>query len=416
MSKMKTNILKNRLFENTSDASLEKIENFQFSIQRFSAGEILIEQGLPADELVLILSGEVQISQISENGEDVFLALRKENEFIGELGLIGEGSRSSRAVCRQDTEVCKLSKKDFLKLLEEIPAISLNVTKAVAQRQKESDLLAIEKHSILQAANKNLEQKVKERTDELNSSLQTIKKDLAFAKKIQSSLMPIGQLLTEHFRFVSHYIPMQEVGGDIFDIFTSENGKVRILIADATGHGVQAALITMLIKGEYESLKKTASSPAEILKRMNSTFLERYSHVNLLFTCFIADLDFPNNMLTYCSAGHPAQILFRADKMFFLPSTGKIPGILKDAGYYEKNLEFQKGDRLFLFTDGIFEEIDSSGAEFGEDRIHSALIRSRNSALEESVSSALKELYSYLNGNPIQDDVTVIGVEYKDHT
>ncbi|HNF27440.1 MAG TPA: cyclic nucleotide-binding domain-containing protein, partial [Leptospiraceae bacterium] len=67
-------ILKNRLFENAADSSLEKLRNFQFSIQTFSAGEILIEQGLPADELILILSGEVQISQISENGEDVFLA------------------------------------------------------------------------------------------------------------------------------------------------------------------------------------------------------------------------------------------------------------------------------------------------------------------------------------------------------
>ncbi|HNF28071.1 MAG TPA: SpoIIE family protein phosphatase, partial [Leptospiraceae bacterium] len=268
---------------------------------------------------------------------------------IGELGLIGEGSRSSRAVCRLDTEVCKLGKKDFLKLLEEIPAISLNVTKAVAQRQKESDLLAIEKHSILQSANRNLEQKVKERTDELNSSLQTVRKDLAFAKKIQSSLMPIGHLLTEHFQFVSHYIPMQEVGGDIFDICSSENGKLRILIADATGHGVQAALITMLIKGEYESLKKTAASPAEILKRMNSTFLERYSHVNLLFTCFIADLDAQNNMLTYCSAGHPAQILFRKDRMIFLPSTGKIPGHFKGCRLFRKNNGIQSRRQTFSF-------------------------------------------------------------------
>ncbi len=77
-------------------------------------------------------------------------------------------------------------------------------------------------------------------------------------------------------------------------------------------------------------------------------------------------------------------------------------------------MEFNRGDRLFLFTDGIFEEIDSSGTEFGEERIHKALINSRNSALEESVSSALNELYSYLNGNPIQDDVTVIGAEYRD--
>ncbi|MCX7997855.1 MAG: SpoIIE family protein phosphatase [Leptospiraceae bacterium] len=124
----------------------------------------------------------------------------------------------------------------------------------------------------LEKAKIELEIKVEERTKELNRSLEIIQKDLVFSGKIQKKLLPSSSLTISNIKIQSIYKPMGEVGGDFFDIAQLKDGIIRILIADATGHGVQAALITMLIKSEYETLKTIIDSPAQLLEMLNITF------------------------------------------------------------------------------------------------------------------------------------------------
>lgn len=101
-----------------------------------------------------------------------------------------------------------------------------------------------------------LKQLIFERTKELDISLAGIKKDLSVAKKIQSNILPDKIDSLDRLKFCIRYIPLQEVGGDFYDISKNQEGDVRVLVADATGHGVQGALVTMAIKGEYEILKQ----------------------------------------------------------------------------------------------------------------------------------------------------------------
>ena len=153
-----------------------------------------------------------------------------------------------------------------------------------------------------------IEQKVKERTSELNETLLLIKQDLNFAKRIQKRLLPKDNERVENLRIISRYKPMDEVGGDFFDVTRLDGNIVRILIADATGHGVQAALITMLIKSEYEGLKNVMDSPAKLLQMMNNLFFTKYLHLDTFFSCFIIDIDLQKETLCYASAGHPKRI------------------------------------------------------------------------------------------------------------
>jgi hypothetical protein len=154
----------------------------------------------------------------------------------------------------------------------------------------------------LEKSNYELELKVKERTGELNNTLSLIRQDLNFAKKIQIRLLPGQAFQVENLKIVSRYIPMDEVGGDFFDIAKLENNIVRILIADATGHGVQGALVTMLIKSEYEVLKESFTSTSQLMKKFNNLFFTKYSNLYSFFTCFIVDIDMENenNYLYIC--------------------------------------------------------------------------------------------------------------------
>ncbi len=257
-----------------------------------------------------------------------------------------------------------------------------------------------------------LENKVRERTEKLHDSLLLIKKDLTVAKKIQTNILPTGLDRLEKVKIHSLYSPMSEVGGDFFDVNEVEKNVFRILLADATGHGVQGALITIAIKGEYEGLKWIIKDPAELLEILNREFYNKYRSLNSFFSCFIIDIDLNFQTFSYTSAGHPDQLFIQNGKNILLPKTGKLGGMLKESEYSAKSYSFKKEDRLFLFSDGAFEQFNSDGAVFGEQRLYNLL--SRQEKLEKIPEIVMSELKLFLNKNKMQDDATFLSIEFLD--
>lgn len=264
----------------------------------------------------------------------------------------------------------------------------------------------------LEKSNFELELKVKERTGELNNTLSLIRQDLNFAKKIQTRLLPGQAFQVENLKIVSRYIPMDEVGGDFFDIAKLDNNIVRILIADATGHGVQGALVTMLIKSEYEVLKESYTSTSLLMKRLNHLFFTKYNNLYSFFTCFIVDIDVDNEIITYTSAGHSGQLLISGNDLKVLERTGKIPGVMKEADFQEVKMRFQHGDKLLLFTDGIFEEFNKKEEEYGEEKLHQSVKTIATEKIDIILDECLKKMSAFLGNEPQQDDITLIGVEW----
>ncbi len=260
----------------------------------------------------------------------------------------------------------------------------------------------------LKELSEHLEEKVKERTEELRTSLTRIRRDLRFAQNIQSQMLPLAKTSEHGLRICCRYLPMEEVGGDLFDI--SRAGDVtRILIADATGHGVQAAMVTMLIKSEYEGMKESFDSPAQLLKMLNNMFTYKYAAFSLIFTCAIIDIDTKAGKIRYASAGHPPQILLTQGEAVELARTGKIVGLLPQAEYEEGQADFTAGDRLFLFTDGVFEQFNET--EFGEERLRQCILALREADLASQTDGIIAALKEFLAGTPAQDDIALVAIE-----
>ncbi|EMJ92807.1 trifunctional serine/threonine-protein kinase/ATP-binding protein/SpoIIE family protein phosphatase [Leptospira alstonii] len=256
--------------------------------------------------------------------------------------------------------------------------------------------------------NAELEKKVELRTEELMQSLKIIRKDLLYSKKIQRSILPEHPVLPG-IQYSVSYQPMDEVGGDFYDLFEIRPGVYRFFVADATGHGVQAALITMAIKSEYEHLKKSEKSPSSLLKELNVVILEKFK--TLYITCVVADINVKNHTMEYSSAGHPPQILLREGQTDLLHKTGAILGLKKDFVYYTEKVKLKSGDRIYLFTDGIYEQFNAAKNEFGETRLLTSIDASSFLSPEDQVSKIQKDLNLFLQGAPIQDDLTLIVVE-----
>ncbi len=262
---------------------------------------------------------------------------------------------------------------------------------------------------VLEKVRSNFKEK-EELTKELETNLKVIQGDLSTARKIQSGILSEGDRDYGQFHISVHYIPLTEVGGDFFDITEVRPGVLRVFIADATGHGVQAALITMAIKTIYESIKKNIIYPNELLYALNNEYMSSFGNLSQFFTCAVFDIDADNKKMQYASAGHIPQILVKGGSIQRMERTGRIIGFVENSQYSLKSLLFEKTDCIFLFTDGLVEEWNEQNEEFGEERLE-GILKKDIFPVGRRIEEVLIAQKNFRVSIPIQDDITAIGIQ-----
>ena len=264
----------------------------------------------------------------------------------------------------------------------------------------------------LDKLNSELETKVKQRTNELQKELDLNKKENVMARRIQRAIIPGRILETPDFKVVSSFHPLTEVGGDIFQIHSLEDGHIRIMLADATGHGVQAALVTMAIHSEYITLKEWNEKANIILKKMNMSFIRKYSAFSTFFTSVIVDL-FPKHM-EYSFAGHPEQFLLRNGEVQPFKNKGKLIGFSEKTEFLLDSIQLQPKDRIFLFTDGLFELVDSKKhKEEGEKILMEQILETDGIDLNLLPDMIIQRMKEKSKTFAFNDDVTLVCIEVK---
>lgn len=259
--------------------------------------------------------------------------------------------------------------------------------------------------------NSNLEEKIKDRTKDLESKIQSISNDLNMAKNIQERILGVDTLNNEFFEFKAIYEPIEELGGDFYDIFEFSNNKYRIMIADATGHGIQAALVTMAIKSEYEYAKFHFQKPSEIIYFLNQQFCIKYKNLKMYFTCLVLDFDCTTGDIIFSSAGHPNQILIRNyERIEELSSFGSIIGLTKNSVYDLFRNNINKNDTIFLFTDGWIEQHNANREMYGEKRFYDSILKNNSKDLNLTLTNIKFEINTFLNKLLIQDDLALLAI------
>lgn len=248
---------------------------------------------------------------------------------------------------------------------------------------------------------------------ELEDNLNLIQSDLSTAKKIQSGIISHKDRTLGELEVIVRYLPLSEVGGDFFDIMELKPGLTRVFLADATGHGVQAALITMAIKAIYESLKRGIYSVTEILYHLNNEFLHTFKNLNQFFTCIVLDIDTNSGNVRYASAGHIPQYLIGEEGIQKLEKTGRIVGAISKTQYTSKDVKITPNSKLVLFTDGLVEQWNVDKEEFGEERVENLIHSLNTQSIRDGIDSLLSEQEKFLSGVSKQDDISVIGINWK---
>jgi len=249
---------------------------------------------------------------------------------------------------------------------------------------------------------------------EVGEKTRILTEELELAKKIHGGLMP-KSLSTERVDIAVNYRPMLYMGGDYAKFHFLDKDRLFFMISDTTGHGVSAALLVNRIHTEIENLIRQDLMPGEVLRRLNNFIRSDFGKMSIFLSGFCGILDFSNNELIYSNHGHPPQILFRKSgrKIVLMESQTFLMGIRMETNdVYQAKIDLERGDRIFLFTDGMVESNNPKGEEFGFERLKS-FIRDKSdldvARLSEELMAALKDFQAGGQG----DDIFLLAIQIK---
>jgi serine phosphatase RsbU (regulator of sigma subunit) len=238
-----------------------------------------------------------------------------------------------------------------------------------------------------------------------------IREEVAHGVKIQQDLLPPPLY---HFKGVTvgaGVATCSEIGGDFFDYFSVGEDILGLLIADVSGHGVQAGMVTTAAKASLHTLISLGvTTPSGLLAGMNNAILTT-ARQTLLMTCLIASIDLSAGTITIANAGHNFPFVLRAGarEPEMLETTAGFPlGFERDATFPESCTGFAPGDALFMYTDGLVECADASGEELGYERLREMLRAGRDFHPQLLHGSLLDWAAAYTGTGVFDDDVTTL--------
>lgn len=259
--------------------------------------------------------------------------------------------------------------------------------------------------------NERLETRVKEKTIELQSKLDQITKDMKLAKSIIQSVTKVPEM-EPYLNVDILYKPTADVGGDIFFVKRIQDFYYRFFLGDATGHGLQAALYSMMIQSEFERVSAVAMRPNDLLFYMNQHFYDKNADLQIYFPALVMDFDFHQNILRYAGGGVQNQIIMKKNsEPTILENTGPIIGILEHYRYGIFETKVESGDRIFLFTDGLFEELNEEDGMQAWDELLSVIRSTNELSFQEIIPSVQTMLFQKMNKISWKDDSTLIVIE-----
>jgi serine phosphatase RsbU (regulator of sigma subunit)/predicted ester cyclase len=236
-----------------------------------------------------------------------------------------------------------------------------------------------------------------------------MEQELQVARRIQQASLPKEVPELEDWKISPFYQPAREVGGDFYDFHLLSEGRVGIVVGDATGKGVPAALVMSTTLGMLQAVSQAfdSSSPGEVLSRVNETLVARIP-ANMFVTCFYAILDPESGTLRYANAGHDLPYLRRrGGECEELRARGMPLGLMPGMGYEQKELVLEGGEAALFYSDGLVEAHDPEGGMFGFPRLQALVAEhGEENLLEERL---LEELYSFVGeGWEQEDDITLL--------
>lgn len=249
------------------------------------------------------------------------------------------------------------------------------------------------------------------RLAEMERARQIMARDLDQAAEIQQGYLPSVAPKVPGLDLAGHNAPCRTVGGDYYDFFPYEDGRVAMVLGDVSGKGMPASLLMMGLQARVQALAEQPSDLASVVARLNRLTCANCP-ANRFITLFFCALDSQTGELVWCNAGHNPPVLMRANgKHELLRGGGPVIGIIPEMEYSEYRNQLEPGDTLVIYSDGVTEAANARNDEFETDRLAETIRLSRHLTASQIVESIRMAVAAHVDGAPQSDDITIIAAK-----
>ena len=262
-------------------------------------------------------------------------------------------------------------------------------------------------------------------SDDINSTVATLKryiaeeaaridKELEYAKQIQLSALPVNLPNDDGYHIYAQMIAAKEVGGDFYDFYRLNDSTIAFLVADVSGKGIPAAMFMMKAKAIIKDLAESGLSVNEVFTKANEKLCEN-NESGMFVTAWMGILNLKTGKLQFANAGHNPPLIKRAGGSFEYLKTraGLVLAGMEGMRYRASELTLSRGDRLFLYTDGVPEASNTNNHFYGEQRLLQFM--DRNSSVDAAVllPKLKSNIDEFVGDAPQFDDITMLLLDYK---
>ncbi|MBK8208278.1 MAG: SpoIIE family protein phosphatase [Planctomycetes bacterium] len=232
------------------------------------------------------------------------------------------------------------------------------------------------------------------------------------SRRVQLGLLPKAPVIPG-LEIATHYQPVDSVGGDFYDFLVFPPGRIGLVIADVSGHGVDAALLMATAKKSLQLIARGSNSPRAVLLSLAAEMRDDLPDSSFI-SVFYGILELRTGVLTYASAGHNPPLLLKEGKAFELTGGGTVISSMLidhlDRTLTQHTAEMGKGDSLLLFTDGIVEAANEHDEQYGLERLQDTALRLGTDDCHVLVSAIRSEVQQHVGQRGMDDDATLLAV------
>ncbi len=351
---------------------------------RASAGEVIFRESEPGDAAYFVVEGSLRIEK-----DGIRIVEMSTGDCVGEFALIDEGPRSATAIAETDVLLLQWRHAEFERALTLSSSIAQGIFQYLTSKLRRDVSLQV-------AAGLERER---------------WQQDLKRAHEIQMAMLPQRDLLIERAELSGYCKPAADVGGDYYDYVELGTDATGVILADVTGHGFYAGLLVAMAKSCLHTQAKIDASPSAVMAAMNWTVFHSVQSGLMMSGCYVR-LDHEARRLSYSNAGHPYPFLYHrgSDRIDRLESTDLILGIpdFENIPFSVAKRQWEPGDLLVLYSDGIHEALSADDEEFGEARLERVILEAKQEEPRQVRDRILRAVAEHSSGVAPADDVTVV--------
>jgi serine phosphatase RsbU (regulator of sigma subunit) len=385
----------------------------QVVVRNHKAGSIVCLEGEFEPIFYVIQAGQVAFTKKMVGG-DQLLGIKTQGEFFGELGVLDHAPRAATVHAISDCVLIEIHEDVLEHVLEQSPAVSRTIMRGIIRSVRDTDRITIAE---LQLKNNELArtlENLKAAQVELLRR-ERLERDLEIAAIVHKSILPTSFPEVPGFDFGAISRPAREVGGDLYDVMELSDNHIGIVMADASGKSVQAAIYMAVVRALFLSETGITTSPTEAAHRIHELLL-RATTGDMFVTAFYATINLETHHMRYIRGGHDRPVYYQAsdDSVRLLNPPGRFLGMLPHLIIEEASLTFNHGDILVSYSDGVTDATSPDGDMYGIERLQNIILKNHHLSAEDLAQTITDDIDDFRVGEEQPDDLTMLVVKLID--